>query len=155
MQPTSDPYCCVLQQSKHVRRIGQDDAAAASHTAAAVTGELPLSSATAGTERDTSARPQSSTTGDAAASKSSVQSKAASQTVKPKLLPAVTVKAKPPQVMVKAKRKADAAEQSDLPPDKKQTQDGSLQPKESAKASGLAGLAAYGSDSDNSKASDV
>ena len=144
----------MLQQSKQVRRIGQDNAAAASHTVDAVMGDLPVSSA-AGTERATSARPHSLTNGDAAASKSLVQSKAGSQAVKPKALPAVTVKAKAPQVMVKTKRKADDAEQPDQPPDKKQTQDGSSQPEESAKDGKLAGLAAYGSDSDNSGASEV
>ena len=136
-----------------MRRIGQDDAAAASHTVAAVMGGLPLSSAV-GTERATSARPQSTTNGDAAAPKSLVQSKTASQAVKPKPSPAVTVKAKAPQVTVKAKRKADGAELGDQPPDKKQTQDGSLQAEESAKDGGLAGLAAYGSGSDESGASD-
>ena len=145
----------MLQQSKQVHRIGQDDAAAASHTVAAVMGDLPLSSATAGTERASSARPQPTTNGDAATTQSLEQSKAASQAIKPKPLPAVTVKAKAPQVMVKAKRKADDAEQADQPPDKKQTQNGSLQPEESAKDGGLAGLAAYGSDSDNSDASQL
>lgn len=138
-----------------MRRIGQDDAAAASHTVAAVLGDLPLSSATAGTERAPSARPQSTTDADAAASKSMVQSKAASQAVKPKPLPAVTIKARAPQVMVKAKRKADDAAQTDQPPDKKQTTDVSLKPQDSAKDQGLAGLAAYGSDSDNSGGSVV
>ena len=118
-------------------------------------GDLPLSSATAGTERATSARPQSITNGDAAASQSPVQSKAASQAIKPKPLSAVTVKAKAPQVMVKVKRKADSAEQADQPPDKKQAQNGSLQSEEPAKDEGLAGLAAYGSDSDNSGTSQV
>ena len=141
----------MLQQSKQVRRIGQDDAAAASHTAAAVMGDLPLSSAN-GTERATSAKPQATTNGDAVASKSVVQSKAASQSVKPKPLPSVTVKAKAPQVMVKAKRKADDAEQTDKPPNKKQTQDASVK---RATDRGLAGLAAYGSDSDNSGTSQV
>ena len=106
--------------------IGQDDAAAASHTVAAVMGDLPLSSATAGTDRATSARPQSTTDADTAASKCVVQSKAGSQAVKPKSLPAVTIKARAPQVMVKAKRKADDA-QTDQPPDKKQTVDESLE----------------------------
>ncbi|KAL3151206.1 hypothetical protein ABBQ38_013049 [Trebouxia sp. C0009 RCD-2024] len=141
------------QQSKHVRRIGQDDAIAASHTTAAVMGNLPLSSASAGTERDTSARLQSTSSGEAAASKATAQATAAGQTVKPKALPIGTVKAKAPQVMVKAKRKADVAEQLDLPPDKKQTHDGSIS--KPTKPGGLAGLAAYGSDSDKSNSSDV
>lgn len=146
----------MLQQSKHVRRIGQDDAIAASHTNAAVMGNLPLSSGSAGTERDTSGRPQSTSNGDAAASKSS-QGTAVSQIIKPKTLPVVTVKAKAPQVMVKAKRKADAAEQLDLPPDKKKSllQERSAEPKESTNPDALAGLAAYGSDSNNSNSSDV
>lgn len=143
----------MLQQSKHVRRIGQDDAIAASHTTAAVMGNLPLSSASAGTERDTSARLQSTSSGEAAASKATAQATAAGQTVKPKALPIGTVKAKAPQVMVKAKRKADVAEQLDLPPDKKQTHDGSIS--KPTKPGGLAGLAAYGSDSDKSNSSDV
>lgn len=140
----------VLQQSKQVRRIGQDDAAAASHTVAAVLGDLPLSSATAGADRATSARPQSTTNADAAASKPMVQSKAASQAVKPKPLPAVTIKARAPQVVVKAKRKADDAAQTDQPPDKKQTPDESLKPQDPATDQGLVGLAAYGSDSGDS-----
>lgn len=148
-------FFLVLQQSKHVRRIGQDDAAAASHTISAVMGDLPLSSATAGTDRATSARPQPTTDADAAASKSMVQSKAGSQAVKPKPVPAVTIKARAPQVMVKAKRKADDAAQTEQPPDKKQTVAESLKPQDSAKDQGLVGLAAYGSDSDNSGGSVV
>ena len=142
-----------------MRRIGQDDAIAASHTNAAVMGNLPPSSASAGTARETSARLQSTSNGDAAASTAAstaaAQGTAVGQTVKPKTLPFVTVKARAPQVMVKAKRKADAAEQLDLPPDKKQTQDESVKPKESTKPGGLTGLAAYGSDSDKSNSSDV
>ena len=118
-------------------------------------GNLPPSSASAGTARETSARLQSTSNGDAAASTAAAQGTAVGQTVKPKTLPFVTVKARAPQVMVKAKRKADAAEQLDLPPDKKQTQDGSVKPKESTKPGGLTGLAAYGSDSDKSNSSDV
>ena len=138
-----------------MRRIGQDDAIAASNTNAAVMGNLPLSSADVGTERDTSARLQSTSNGNAAASKAVAQGTAAGQTVKPKTRPVVTVKARVPQVMVKAKRKADAADQLDLPPDKKQSQDGSVKPRESTTPGGLTGLAAYGSDSDNSKSSGV
>lgn len=112
-------------------------------------GSLPSSSATAAEDRDTTAKTQTASTSNAAGA----QTKPASQAVKPKALPAVTVKAKAPQVMVKAKRKADNAEQSDLPPDKKQAQNGASESVETVTASGLAGLAAYGSDSDNSKAS--
>ena len=39
--------------------------------------------------------------------------------------------------------------------DKKQTQDASLKPEKPGKAGGLAGLAAYGSDNDNSGTSHV
>lgn len=134
----------MLQQSKQVRRIGQDDAIAASHTAAAMVGNLPLASAIPPSDRDTTAKPQPASNGDTGTSKSGVQPKAPSQGAKSRPLPAVTVKAKAPQVMVKAKRKADDAEQSDQPPDKKPSQAGNGQ---AAGASGLAGLAAYGSGS--------
>ena len=107
-------------------------------------GKLPMSSDISGSDRDTTAKPQSASNGDAGTSKSGAQVKAASQAM-PRPLPAVTVKAKGPQVMVKAKRKADDAEQSGQPPDKKPSQ--AAGNGQAAGSGGLAGLAAYGSGS--------
>lgn len=82
-----------------------------------------------------------------------MQSKAPSLVAKPKTAPAVTVKPKAPPLVVRAKRKADDAEQNDLQADKKQHQNGTSSA--DAGAGGLAGLAAYGSDSGSGNASDA
>ena len=140
----------AVQQSKQVRRISDDDAAAASHTAQAVSGDLPLSSAAAGTDRDPTARAEpASSNSQPGNAISSMQSKPPSQLSKPKV-PAVLVKPKAPALVVRAKRKADDADESSLLPDKKQHQNGGSDPG----ASGLAGLAAYGSDSGSGSPSD-
>ena len=61
-----------------------------------------------------------------------------------KAAPAVTVKPKGPQVVVRAKRKADAVEESNGQPDKKQHHDDS-NGAAAATTGGLAGLASYSS----------
>lgn len=140
-----------MQQSKQVRRISDDDAAAASHTAQAVNGDLPLSSATASTDRDPTARAEPAPTFQLGSATSSMPAKPPSQLTKPKA-PSVLVKPKAPALVVRAKRKADDADGSSLLPDKKQHQnDGS---DAGPDASGLAGLAAYGSDSGSGSPSD-
>ncbi len=150
----TDHRVSALQQSKQVRRIDQDDAAAASHTAQAVKGNLPLSSAAAvGNDRDTAAALQPATNRAAENPKPSTQAGAASQTAKSRPLPAVIVKPKAPRVVVRAKRKADD-EHGDLLPDKKHHHDNGSNSNEGAGASGLAGLAAYGSGSDSGSAHD-
>ena len=140
-----------MQQSKQVRRISDDDAAAASHTAQAVNGDLPLSSAAASTDRDPTARAEPAPTAQLGNASAGMQSKPPSQLTKPKA-PAVLVKPKAPALVVRAKRKADDADGSSLLPDKKQHQNGGSDPGPSA--SGLAGLAAYGSDSGSGSPSD-
>jgi len=142
----------ILQQSKQVRRISADDAAAASHTAQAVRGSLPSSSAAASTDREPTATTEPAADSNFGSTKVPMQSQAPSLVAKPKTAPAVTVKPKAPSLVVRAKRKADDAEQNDLQPDKKQHQIGTSSA--DAGAGGLAGLAAYGSDSGSGNASD-
>ena len=123
-----------------MRRINADDATAASHTAQAVAGRPPLSSAAAGSQRSTTADAEPPLGGTS-------NGQSARQISKP--APAVTVKPKAPQVMVRAKRKADDAANGDGPTDKKQHQDDSNGNAE-ASTGGLVGLAAYGSQSSGS-----
>lgn len=140
----------IEQQSKQVRRISEDDAAAASHTAQAVRGSLPLPSAAASTDREPTAMTGPAADSSFGSAKVPMQAKTPSVVAKPKTAPAVTAKPKAPPLVVRAKRKADDAEQNDLQPDKKQHQNGT----NNADAGGLAGLAAYGSDSGSGNASD-
>lgn len=137
-----------LQQSSTVRRI-KDDAAAASHTVDAVHGNLPsTSSAAADREQTASAMPSAST------GPSDLHSTAANTitvtAAKPKAA-AVSVKPKGPQVMVKAKRKAE-----DTPPDAAESKSAKIATNGHAGSSpggGLMGLAAYGSDSSSGNTS--
>lgn len=132
------------QQSKQVRRINADDAAAASHTAQAVQGKLPLSSSTNGTDRNSSANAEPASQSTTGFSGNAMAAQAAKQPTK--AAPAVTVKPKGPQVVVRAKRKADAVEQNGGQPDKKLHQDDN-NGAAAAVTGGLAGLSSYGSQS--------
>lgn len=135
-----------------MRRISEDDAAAASHTAQAVRGSLPLPSAAASTDQEPTAMTGPAADSSFGSAKVPMQAKAPSVVAKPKTAPAVTAKPKAPPLVVRAKRKADDAAQNDLQPDKKQHQNGTNNA--DAGAGGLAGLAAYGSDSGSGNASD-
>ncbi|DBB07115.1 TPA: hypothetical protein ACH3X1_011691 [Trebouxia sp. C0004] len=142
----------IEQQSKQVWRISEDDAAAASHTAQAVRGNLPSSSAAVSTDREPTATTEPAANSSFGSAKVTMQSKAPSLVAKPKTAPAVIVKPKAPLLGVRAKRKADDAEQNDSQPDRKQHQNGTSSA--DVGAGGLAGLAAYGSDSGSGNASD-
>lgn len=145
-----------MQQSKQVRRISQDDAAAVSHTAQAVKGDLPLSSAAGSTSRDTTATAEPASNASLDNTVAAVQSSAPSQLSNPKPVPVIKVKPKAPPLMVRVKRKADDAEQDDAVPDKKQHQNGSIEAVGAgAGISGLAGLAAYGSESGSGSGSEI
>lgn len=130
------------QQSSTVRRI-KDDAVAASHTAAAVHGNLP-SSSSAAAERIPSASAMPSAKAASLKPNAPDTNGRALITSRPKAA-AVSIKPKGPQVVVKAKRKAD-----DGPPEagdsKSAKTDASGQEGGMAEG-GLMGLAAYGSDS--------
>lgn len=137
--------CSLLQQSTQVRRI-KDDAAAASHTVDAVHGNLPSSSSADADRQPTAlATPSISPASVRSAANGSA---AAASIPKPKAA-GVTVKPKGPQVLVKAKRKAEEAppEAAASKSTKLDVENGASTAAAAGGLAGLAGLAAYGSDS--------